>query len=201
MDEMPVEFEIEAQGRAKLPTRFGTFTLVVFRDSRDGKEHTALIRGSPDGRADCPVRVHSECHTGDIFGSLRCDCRDQLEASLRYLASRPFGVVIYLRQEGRGIGLFNKVQAYRLQDEGLDTVEANLALGFPADARDYRVAARIIRYLGIRSIRLLTNNPLKIQGLQAEGIRVTGRIPVVTGPNPYNRGYLRTKKIKMGHLL
>ena len=196
-----LEFGLEVHGRANLPTRFGTFTLLVFRDGRDGKEHTAVVRGTPDGRQDFPLRVHSECHTGDIFGSLRCDCRDQLEASLRYIGTRPYGAVIYLRQEGRGIGLISKIQAYQLQDEGLDTVEANLALGFPADSRDYRAAAAIIRYLGIRSVRLLTNNPLKIQGLRREGIRVTGRIPIVTRSNPYNRAYLRTKKIKMGHLL
>ncbi len=195
------DIQIELTARANLPTRFGTFALLGFTDSREGKEHTAVIQGEVGDRMNCPIRVHSECHTGDIFGSLRCDCRDQLEASLQYISARPFGAVIYLRQEGRGIGLFNKIKAYRLQDEGLDTVEANLALGFPADVRDYRVAAAIIRCLGIRSILLLTNNPKKIEGLRREGIAVSGRIPLIARTNRYNRGYLRTKKVKLGHLL
>ena len=185
---------------AAFPTLFGEFTLIGFEDREGGDELTAVVRGDVRGAADCPVRVHSECHTGDIFGSLRCDCREQLEESLRYIAARDRGAVIYLRQEGRGIGLLNKIRAYHLQDQGLDTVAANERLGFPADARDYRVAARIIELLGIASVRLITNNPAKIAGLQREGIAVTGRIPVVVTANRVNGRYLATKRARLGHL-
>lgn len=185
---------------AAFPTLFGEFTLIGFEDREGDDELTAVVRGDVRGAADCPVRVHSECHTGDIFGSLRCDCREQLEESLRYIADRDRGAVIYLRQEGRGIGLLNKIRAYHLQDQGLDTVAANERLGFPADARDYGVAARIIELLGIASVRLITNNPAKITGLQREGIAVTGRIPVVMTANRVNRRYLATKRTRMGHL-
>ena len=186
--------------QAAFPTLFGEFTLIGFADREAESELTAVVRGDVRGAADCPVRVHSECHTGDIFGSLRCDCREQLEESLRYIAARDRGAVIYLRQEGRGIGLLNKIRAYHLQDQGLDTVAANERLGFPADARDYRVAARIIELLGIASVRLLTNNPAKITGLQREGIAVTGRIPVVVPANRVNGPYLATKRARLGHL-
>lgn len=185
---------------AAFPTLFGEFTLIGFEDREGDDELTAVVRGDVRGAADCPVRVHSECHTGDIFGSLRCDCREQLEESLRYIAARDRGAVIYLRQEGRGIGLLNKIRAYHLQDQGLDTVAANERLGFPADARDYRVAARIIELLGIASVRLITNNPAKIAGLQREGIAVTGRIPVVVTANRVNGRYLATKRARLGHL-
>ena len=187
--------------QAAFPTLFGEFTLMGFEDRDSGDELTAVVRGDVRGAADCPVRVHSECHTGDIFGSLRCDCREQLEESLRYIAARDQGAVIYLRQEGRGIGLLNKIRAYHLQDQGLDTIEANEQLGFPADARDYRVAARVIELLGIESVRLLTNNPAKIAGLQREGITITGRIPVVVPGNQVNEGYLATKRTRLNHLL
>ena len=186
--------------QAAFPTLFGDFTLIGFEDRETGSELTAVVRGDVRGAADCPVRVHSECHTGDIFGSLRCDCREQLEESLRYIAARDCGAVIYLRQEGRGIGLLNKIRAYHLQDQGLDTVAANERLGFPADARDYRVAARIVELLGIASVRLLTNNPAKIAGLQREGVTVTGRIPVVVPANRVNGPYLATKRRRLGHL-
>ena len=185
---------------AAFPTLFGEFTLIGFEDREGDGELTAVVRGDVRGAADCPVRVHSECHTGDIFGSLRCDCREQLEESLRYIAARDCGAVIYLRQEGRGIGLLNKIRAYHLQDQGLDTVAANERLGFPADARDYRVAARIIELLGIGSVRLMTNNPAKITGLKREGIAVTGRIPVVVPANRVNGRYLATKRTRLGHL-
>ena len=187
--------------QAAFPTLFGEFTLIGFADRGSGGELTAVVRGQVRGAADCPVRVHSECHTGDIFGSLRCDCREQLEMSLRYIAAREYGAVIYLRQEGRGIGLLNKIRAYELQDQGLDSVDANERLGFPADARDYRTAARIIELLGIASVRLLTNNPAKIAGLEQEGISVTGRVPVVTAANRFNARYLATKRTRFNHLL
>ncbi len=186
--------------RAQLPTRYGRFVIVGFYDGRECKEHTAIIKGDVRGAADCPLRIHSECHTGDVLGSLRCDCREQLEAALRYVGSQPFGVVIYMKQEGRGIGLLNKLKAYQLQDLGLDTIEANLYLGFPEDARDYKVAARIIGLLGIRSVLLLTNNPAKIDGLEHEGVLVSGRVPLVIRANPYNADYLHVKKSQMGHL-
>ncbi len=187
--------------QAAFPTLFGEFTLIGFADRGSGGELTAVVRGQVRGAADCPVRVHSECHTGDIFGSLRCDCREQLEVSLRYIAAREYGAVIYLRQEGRGIGLLNKIRAYELQDQGLDSVDANERLGFPADARDYRTAARIIELLGIASVRLLTNNPAKIAGLEQEGISITGRVPVVTTANRFNARYLATKRTRFNHLL
>lgn len=187
--------------QAAFPTLFGEFTLLGFEDQATGSELTAVVRGEVRGAADCPVRVHSECHTGDILGSLRCDCREQLEESLRFIGARDRGAVVYLRQEGRGIGLLNKIRAYQLQDQGLDTVAANEQLGFPADARDYRVAARIIELLGITSVRLLTNNPAKIAGLRQEGIIVSGRIPVVVPANRVNGRYLATKRTRLGHLL
>ena len=187
--------------QAAFPTLFGEFTLMGFADRTGGDELTAVVRGEVRGAADCPVRVHSECHTGDIFGSLRCDCREQLEESLRYIAARDCGAVIYLRQEGRGIGLLNKIRAYELQDQGLDSVDANERLGFPADARDYATAARIIELLGIDSVRLLTNNPAKIAGLEQEGVTVTGRVPVVVPANRFNERYLATKRTRFNHLL
>jgi GTP cyclohydrolase II len=192
---------IELVSKAKLPTRFGIFRIYGFLDHRDGKEHTAMVRGEVRGAEACPVRVHSECHTGDIWFSLRCDCREQLDASLDYINNQERGVIIYLRQEGRGIGLLNKLKAYDLQDRGLDTVEANNHLGLPADARSYEAAAEIIRLLGIESVALITNNPEKIKGLRMNRITVTDRIPVVIRSNLHNERYLRTKKERMGHLI
>jgi GTP cyclohydrolase II len=195
------DFCVQLVAHAHLPSRFGDFELYGFYDAREDKEHTAMVHGDVAGKARVPVRVHSECHTGDVLGSLRCDCRDQLEASLRFVASRESGAVIYLRQEGRGIGLLNKIKAYRLQELGLDTVEANLYLGFPDEGRDYKVAAKILGLLGVESIELLTNNPDKITKLSAEGVVVAGRIPIVIAPNPHDEGYLSAKREKMGHLL
>lgn len=192
---------VQLVATSKLPTRFGIFTLYGFFDSRENKEHTAVVQGEVTGREAVPLRVHSECHTGDVWGSLRCDCRDQLEAAMRYIAGQPFGAVIYLKQEGRGIGLLNKIKAYQLQDLGLDTIEANQFLDLPVDARDYKVAARIIELLGIRSISLLTNSPDKMAQLKAEGILIVDRIPVVIAPTAFDEGYLDVKKNKMGHML
>jgi GTP cyclohydrolase II len=192
---------IELISKAKLPTRFGIFTIYGFLDHRDGKEHTAMVHGQVRGARACPLRIHSECHTGDIWFSLRCDCREQLEASLNYVQSQERGVIIYLRQEGRGIGLLNKLRAYDLQDRGLDTVEANNRLGLPTDARSYEAAAEIIRLLEIDSVALMTNNPEKIKGLRLNRINVIDRIPVIIRSNLHNKRYLRTKKERLGHLL
>jgi GTP cyclohydrolase II len=194
------DFCVQLVAHAHLPTRFGDFELYGFYDAREDKEHTAVVRGDVAGKEQVPVRVHSECHTGDVLGSLRCDCRDQLEAALRYVGQREAGAVIYLRQEGRGIGLLNKIKAYRLQELGLDTVEANLYLGFPGESRDYRAAAKIISLLKIKSVALLTNNPDKMKKLLAEGVAVVDRIPIVIPANPHDEGYLAIKKEKMGHL-
>jgi GTP cyclohydrolase II len=183
---------------ADLPTRFGHFQIAAFGD-RSGAEHAALIKGEPWQLEDVPVRLHSECLTGDAIGSLRCDCRDQLEASLRFIGEQEHGLVLYLRQEGRGIGLVNKISAYALQDDGLDTVEANRALGFRDDERDYGVAAHMLRLLEIGSIRIITNNPRKVSGLEAYGIRITGRLPLVVPPNEHNVFYLSTKARRSGH--
>ena len=183
--------------QALLPTRFGDFTLHVFRDDI-GIDSMVLVCGEPtDG---CLVRVHSECATGDILGSLRCDCRDQLEASLQKIAAEGQGLFIYLRgQEGRGIGLANKIKAYALQEQGMDTVEANVHLGFPADSRDYAVAAAIIKYFKLKKIRLLTNNQDKMEALEAAGI-IEERVPLWTATNEHNKDYVQTKQNVMGHL-
>ncbi|MFM2160970.1 MAG: cyclohydrolase [Pseudomonadota bacterium] len=185
---------------AALPSRFGDFRVVAF-ESPDGKEHAAIVHGDVDGAESVPLRVHSECFTGDVMGSLKCDCRDQLEAALRMIADEPRGVVLYLRQEGRGIGLANKIRAYALQDTGLDTVEANHALGFQDDERRYDVAADMIREMGIASVRLISNNPTKARALTDLGIPVVGRISLKMTPNPHNVRYLDTKRAKSGHLL
>ncbi len=186
---------------AELPSRFGQFHIVAFENNRDGKEHVAITKGDVIGASNVPVRLHSECLTGDVIGSLRCDCRDQLEAALKKIGRMEKGVVLYLRQEGRGIGLTNKVRAYSLQDEGLDTVEANLALGFRDDERDYAVAAHMLMSLNIQSVQLMTNNPKKIDQLKSYGIQVNGRIPHIMEPNEHNRFYLETKATKSGHMI
>jgi GTP cyclohydrolase II len=186
--------------RAKLPTRYGTFEMFVY-DTPEHKEHVTLTLGAiHDGGEPVLVRVHSECLTGDVLGSSRCDCGEQLDDSLRYLQEQGRGVLLYLRQEGRGIGLANKISAYALQEQGLDTVEANLALGLPEDMRDYRVAAEMLLDLGVWRVHLLTNNPAKIEGLERYGVEVVERIPLGMAPNPSNVGYLQTKREKMGHL-
>jgi GTP cyclohydrolase II len=186
---------------AELPTRFGDFHIIAFENNRDGKEHVAITKGDVIGAKDVPVRLHSECLTGDAIGSLRCDCRDQLEASLTAIGKMEMGMVLYLRQEGRGIGLINKIRAYELQDGGLDTVEANLALGFHDDERDYAVAAHMLKSLKIDSIQLMTNNPKKINQLTQYGINVTRRIPHIMEVNEHNKFYLETKAAKSGHMI
>ena len=192
---------VQLAAKASLPTRFGKFTLYGFYDNREGKEHTAMVKGNVEDCENVPLRVHSECHTGDVWGSLRCDCRDQLEAALRYVSEQERGVVIYLKQEGRGIGLLNKIRAYELQELGLDTVEANQYLDLPVDARDYKVAAKMIKLLKIRSVALMTINPDKIEQLTKEGIQVADRIPIVIPANRHDQGYLEVKKQKMRHML
>src|SRR5437868_6983976 len=184
---------VKVDAIAELPTRFGRFKIVAFWNNRDGKEHVALVHGDIMGAAEMPTRLHSECLTGDALGSLRCDCRDQLEVALRRLSSMPRGLLLYLRQEGRGIGLRNKVRAYALQDRGLDTVDANLALGFRDDERDYAIAAHMLVSLNVASVKLMTNNPNKIRQLEQYGIKISGRIPHVMPATEYNRLYLRTK--------
>ncbi len=186
---------------ADLPTRFGDFQVVAFHSPGDRKEHAALVHGDVIGQAEVPVRLHSECLTGDAFGSLRCDCRDQLELSMQQIAQQPLGVILYLRQEGRGIGFANKIRAYQLQELGYDTIQANEVLGFLPDERDYEIAAHMLYSLRIQSIQLMSNNPDKLADLQFHGVTIVGRIPVEVPPNPYNARYLETKRLKAGHLL
>jgi GTP cyclohydrolase II len=186
---------------AELPSRFGQFQVVAFWNNRDGKEHAAFVHGDVTGAENVPVRLHSECLTGDAIGSLRCDCRDQLESALKAIGQMKNGILLYLRQEGRGIGFLNKIRAYGLQDHGFDTVQANIALGFRDDERDYSVAAHMLFSLRVKSVHLMTNNPKKIGGLEKLGVVVSDRIPLIIPPNPYNRFYLETKRDKSGHLL
>ncbi|MDD5382903.1 MAG: bifunctional 3,4-dihydroxy-2-butanone-4-phosphate synthase/GTP cyclohydrolase II [Candidatus Margulisbacteria bacterium] len=186
---------------AKLPTKYGEFTAYGYEDLLTGDHHVALIKGKVDGEKNVLVRVHSECLTGDVFGSLRCDCGDQLHKAMEKIDFCGRGVVLYMRQEGRGIGLKNKLKAYEVQDHGLDTVEANRALGFPADLRDYGIGAQILMDLGLSTIRLITNNPRKIVGLEGYGLKVIERVPLEIEPNSYNSKYLEAKRSKLGHLI
>jgi 3,4-dihydroxy 2-butanone 4-phosphate synthase/GTP cyclohydrolase II len=186
---------------ADLPTSSGDFRIQVYRDIPTGKEHAAIVKGDVSGREPVLVRVHSECLTGDIFGSLRCDCGPQLQEALRRIEEAGRGVILYLRQEGRDIGLTNKILAYQLQEKGFDTVEANLQLGHPVDARTYDAARDILNDLGVERIRLMTNNPDKVAALNALGFTCVERVAIEIPSNPYNKGYLRTKRTKMGHLI
>lgn len=195
---------VEKRVEVNLPTEFGLFCVHAYRSKLqddDAHTHVALVKGDVLGVDPVLVRVHSECFTGDIFGSLRCDCGPQLHAALSMIEKEGAGVLLYMRQEGRGIGLLNKLRAYRLQDEGLDTVDANVALGFPPDLRDYGTGAQILMDLGLRRIRLLTNNPKKVIGLGGYGLEIVDRVPLVIEPNEYNERYMRTKELRMGHVL
>jgi 3,4-dihydroxy 2-butanone 4-phosphate synthase/GTP cyclohydrolase II len=192
---------VERVAEADLPTKWGYFRIVTYRDLLSGQEHVALVKGEVAGEAPVLVRVHSECLTGDALGSLRCDCGDQLRRALERIEEEGRGVLLYMRQEGRGIGLANKVCAYQLQDQGLDTVEANLHLGYPPDLRDYGIGAQILADLGVRKLRLLTNNPKKVAGLSGYGLEIVEEVPIEVEPNPYNERYLKAKKEKLGHKL
>ncbi|HEY4824434.1 MAG TPA: bifunctional 3,4-dihydroxy-2-butanone-4-phosphate synthase/GTP cyclohydrolase II [Solirubrobacteraceae bacterium] len=192
---------VERVVSTSLPTAFGEFVAVGYRSLVDNKHHVALVKGEIDGVDDVLVRVHSECLTGDVFHSLRCDCGEQLESAMAMIESEGRGVLLYLSQEGRGIGLLNKLRAYKLQEEGLDTVDANLRLGLPVDLRDYGIGAQILVDLGLSSIRILTNNPKKISGLAGYGLSVTDQVPIQHAPNPHNEAYLSTKRDRLGHTL
>lgn len=195
-----IEFCVKIAADATLPTIFGEFRVVAFVNNIDNKDHVALIKGDVKDKENVYLRIHSECLTGDVFGSKRCDCREQLIAALKFISQKEYGALIYLRQEGRGIGLSNKIKAYVLQEQGYDTSDANLLLGFKEDMRDYHLAAKMIELLNIKSVRLLTNNPKKIEDLKRYGIVVKERIPIEIDPSEYNKSYLKTKKEKFGHL-
>jgi 3,4-dihydroxy 2-butanone 4-phosphate synthase/GTP cyclohydrolase II len=192
---------VDRVAQVRLPTTYGDFTAVAYRERMSGKPHVALVRGEVDGADNVLVRVHSECLTGDVFHSLRCDCGEQLELALRRIASEDRGVLLYMSQEGRGIGLLSKLQAYELQEAGLDTVEANLELGYPADAREWGIGNQILADLGLTTIRILTNNPKKLTGLEGYGLTVTEQLPIEVRPNPENERYLAAKREKLGHRL
>lgn len=195
------ELIVETYAEAELPSRYGSFRIVAFVNNRDDEDHVALVKGNVEGKEDVLTRVHSQCLTGDVLGSLKCDCGEQLERALHQIGDADCGILLYMRQEGRGIGLADKIKAYGLQDEGMDTVEANRHLGFDDDLRDYDVAAEMLELLGPDSIQLMTNNPSKLEGLEENGIEVAERLPIKVIPNPYNAQYLETKRTKSGHLL
>lgn len=191
---------------ADVPTRFGVFKTHVFRTTEPGdgacvKEHVALVYGDIRGAVALPIRMHSECMTSEVFGSLKCDCKEQLDAAFAEVARRGKGAILYLRQEGRGIGLANKIRAYGLQEQGADTVDANRMLGLPDDAREYHAAAHMLEHFDVQSVQLMTNNPAKVDALRSLGVEVTGRLPVVVAPNPFSAGYLETKRARMAHEL
>jgi 3,4-dihydroxy 2-butanone 4-phosphate synthase/GTP cyclohydrolase II len=192
---------VERIAIADMPTKYGPFSAHGYRSVIDGQQHVALVCGEVDGAKDVLVRVHSECLTGDVFGSFRCDCGEQLERAMSQIAQEGTGVLLYLAQEGRGIGLLNKLRAYELQEQGYDTVDANVHLGFPVDSRDYSVGYQILADLGLSSIRVLTNNPRKLEGLEGYGLTVTEQLPIEAEPNTFNAEYLRTKRERMGHIL
>jgi len=192
---------VERGAAVRLPTEFGDFNAVAFREKLSGKTHLALVRGEVEGAENVLVRVHSECVTGDVFHSLRCDCGEQLDQALAQIDAEGSGVLLYMAQEGRGIGLLNKLRAYELQEQGMDTVEANLELGFPADARDYGIGNQILADLGLTTIRILTNNPKKLVGIDGFGLTVTEQVPIEVPPNSENRRYLAAKRDKLGHRL
>lgn len=196
-----IDHSVKQVAAAPVPTKYGQWTMIVFESAADNNQHIALVKGDVYGKKNVLVRVHSECITGDIFGSLRCDCGDQLEKAMKIIERKGSGVIVYMRQEGRGIGLVNKLNAYLLQDAGLDTAEANKKLGFPVDLRDYGIGAQILSQLGLTSIQLLTNNPKKIVGVSGYGLKVTKQLPLEIPANSQNERYLRTKKQKMGHTL
>ena len=195
------EILVEPVEIVKMPTDYGDFTLHLYRSKIDGQHHLALVRGEVAGKKDVLVRVHSECLTGDVFGSRRCDCGPQLHSAMRQVSAAGSGVVLYMRQEGRGIGLAPKIQSYKLQEQGYDTVEANEKLGFKMDLREYGLGAQILCHLGLKTIHLLTNNPRKIVGLEGYGLKITKQLPIKVKPNPHNERYLKTKREKLGHLL
>jgi 3,4-dihydroxy 2-butanone 4-phosphate synthase/GTP cyclohydrolase II len=192
---------IQRVAQAKLPSKYGEFTMIAYRSTVDPDEHIALVKGDIETDKPVLVRVHSECLTGDVFGSLRCDCGEQIVLAMEHINKEGSGVFIYMRQEGRGIGLHNKVKAYALQDSGLDTVEANIALGFADDLRDYGIGAQILADLGLHQIKLLTNNPKKVVGLESYGLKIVETVPLITSPTAYNINYLETKQKKLGHIL
>ena len=196
---LKTESLVEMGEKVKMPTKYGQFKLIPFRQISNGMEHVALIKGEWEKDEPILVRVHSSCITGDIFGSMRCECGDQLHKAMQLIEREGKGVIVYMNQEGRGIGLMNKIKAYKLQEEGMDTVDANLHLGFNADERDYGVGAQILREIGVTKIRLMSNNPVKRIGLEAYGLSIVENVPIEIEPNKFNEFYMQTKKVRMGH--